>query len=171
MLKKFFYLIKIVIITPIWTILYFWVARWFLLFLWNFDIFSFFEASSRDNDWLKIAEFWNRGGVINTLKDIAFMFSISLFFPLWLYSLYKLIKVKFINIVLYPLERHNKKMLEKYGGSSSRIVFKNLTTAREDVSIDDMVNQKMKQLMEENEKDLESDKIRTIIKDKIKNKK
>lgn len=164
MIKKIFLFNKFLLVSAGWSYLYFAIVRYLLLYFWNFDIFI-------TEYWVTIAEFWNRGGVINKLKDIAFIATIAAIIPLWLYTLIKLIKFKYVKIIIYPIEIYDRYMIKKFG-KSSRISFKNLTTSSKDLSFEEMVDLKMKEITKKNENiELEADKIRNVIKEKIKNKK
>lgn len=165
MFKKVSFLLKIIIISTVWSIIYFILARSLFLYLWNFDILI-------TENWLKILKFWNAGGVINKLKDFIFVLSLLVILPIWLYCLIKLIKYKFVNLIIIPINAYNNYITKKYGSSSSRIVFRNISSGKkEGTSIEDMVNIKMKEIDEENNKELEATKIRNVIKEKIQNKK
>lgn len=135
----------------------------FLCF-WNFDIML-------TQYWLKIANFWNDGGTINRFNDIVFVLSIFLIIPFWLYVLIKLINFKLLNLLLYPVNRYNNYIAKKYGPDSSKIRFKNLGSVSKDISIEEMVNMRMKESEKKGEKELEATRIRNIIREKIKNKK
>lgn len=164
MIKKIFLFNKFLLVSTGWSYLYFTVVRYLFQYFWNFDIFI-------TEYWVTIAEFWNHGGVINKLKDVAFISAIAAIIPLWLYTLVKLIRFEYVKIIIYPIEMYDKYMMKKFG-RSSRISFKNLTTSSKDLSFEEMVDLKMKEITKKDEnKELEADKIRSVIKEKIKSKK
>lgn len=164
MFKKIIRFFKILLISTVWSYLYFITVRFIFLYIWKFDILL-------TEYWVTIAEFWNSGGVISKFKDFMFVSSLIIIIPLWLYMLIKLIKFDYTNIIVYPVKLYNSYIEKKYGSNSSRIAFKNIGISHNDVSFEDMVKMKMKESEKGGEKELEATKIRNIIKEKIKNKK
>ncbi|MFV0626915.1 MAG: hypothetical protein ACK5N8_06180 [Alphaproteobacteria bacterium] len=165
MLKNILFLIKILLVSLIWSILYFSGLHFVFSHFWNFDIF-YVEY------WRTILEFWDGGGIIKTGKDVALIAMIFLALPIWLFSLIKLCKFKYSQIIIYPVKIYDQYQLKKYNPNDTRIVIKNLSTKAEKVTIEDLINQKIKEKKKSKEEDgLEADKIRSSIQDKIKNKK
>ncbi|MDD4556845.1 MAG: hypothetical protein PHE89_05935 [Alphaproteobacteria bacterium] len=166
MLKKIFLLIKFSITTMAWGYIYFHAMRFLFLKFWNFDIVYL-------ENWNIIAEFWQGGGIIQTSKDILFMTSIILSLPLGLYILKKSLSFKYTSLITKPIEIYDRYILNKYDGNSSRLVLKNLSTKAEKVSLEDLIETKIKEKEKEDNKDknLKADEIRLNIQSKIKNKK
>ena len=150
----------------VWSIIYFTCLRFVFAYFWNFDIF-YVEY------WGVISEFWQRGGVIKTGKDMSLIFAIFMVIPLWLLTLVIFVKFNYTKIIIFPVKLYDRYMLLKYDPNEERIVIKNLSTKKEKMTIDDMINAKMKQMKKEKDadKNLEADKIRSTIQEKIKNKK
>ncbi|MDR1694183.1 MAG: hypothetical protein LBR70_03205 [Lactobacillaceae bacterium] len=164
MIRKLGTLCKAVLISTIWSYAYFHIVHFIFLHIWKFDII-FTEY------WVAFAKFWNSGGVINKFKEVMFIVALFAAIPIWLYTLIKLLKLKYINMLIYPINTYNNYITKKYGADSSRIMFKNLGTGKKDLTIEEMVQLKLKETERKGEKELEATKIRNIIQEKIRNKK
>lgn len=126
MLKKFFHLIRFLLIGTIWTLVFLVLSSLIMYQVWNFDIFNF-------GDWQTIERFWNSGGTIKIAKDYAFIGSIILIPILWIWILYKLNKINWLDIILAPVHSYNAWIIRCYGSDSKRIVLKNIKSSQDNI--------------------------------------
>lgn len=147
-------IIKFIIIGSVWTYLYVRLSRFLVLEIWNFDILS--------KQWSIIGDYWNSGGKI-TGKDFVFLLTLIFIIPIWLWSLIKLCKANLLNIILFPITYYNKKMIDKYGQDTKRVVLKNIG-AMQKLDLNYIVEEKLKKVYPDSKEEVD---IRSTIQEKI----
>lgn len=123
MLKKTLKFFRNLLIGAVWTYVLLACAAVLLFSVWNFNLFSL-------RDWKTISDFWNAGGIIKTSRDYLFLLSLLLLPLLWIWGWRKLIRVNYLNLLLFPLNAYNRHIINKYGHDSPRIVLRNLKSSQ-----------------------------------------
>ncbi|MBE6452166.1 MAG: hypothetical protein E7012_01585 [Alphaproteobacteria bacterium] len=83
-----------------------------------------------EHSWQIIRSFWNAGGTIKALSDYVFIIVLLSTPFIWILGLKKLLKIKYISLLLYPLNLYNRYIINKYGSDSSRIVLRNIKSGQ-----------------------------------------
>ena len=155
MIKKFFHFIRFMLIGVLWSYFFITLANLLMYKLWNF---SFFSARS----WKTLSYFWNNGGIIKTAPDYAFLAMLLAMPFLWIWGWRRLCRVNYVDILLFPLNAYNRRIISKYGHDSSRIVLKNLKSSQKMI---EEIKDKIESIKPEKAK--EGNTIRTRILQKI----
>ena len=157
MVKKFFRLLKLLVVTAFWTWIYMLFADWLMIKVWNFNFLS-------TKDWQTINAFWNGGGVIKEGKDYLFLGTLLLIVPLWYWILRVLCRISYLRLLLTPLTCYNNYIIRKYGADSRRIILKNLGTGRK---IKEELAARLPKAKPKEEMNLEASQIRNSIQEKL----
>lgn len=122
-MKKLLSIFRAFAIGIIWTYVFLVAANFVMYKLWSFN---FMSARS----WQTISRFWEAGGVIKTTRDYIFLLMLVSLPFLWLWGWRKLLRIDYLDILLYPLNAYNRHIINKYGHDSSRIVLRNLKSSQ-----------------------------------------
>lgn len=136
MLRKIFRLIRNLLIGALWTYVFLFLISMTFLLIWNFN---FFSARS----WQTITAFWQAGGTIKTGSDYVFLLALISVPFIWIWGLGRLIRVNYLNILLWPVMAYNRRIINKYGHESCRIILKNLKSSQEQI---EAVKQKLESI-------------------------
>ncbi len=158
MFQKLFKLIKFLIVSVLWSGVWFTLTDKIIAKVWNFD---FLKASQ----WHFVSEFWRRNGTFYGKSDYLLFLSLLIIIVLWGIGLYKLYKVNYIRFFLKPLEYFSNRDIEKYEKESKHVVIKNLVVG-EKITIDDLIAEKIQE-EEKEPKIKESEALRQNISQKI----
>ena len=137
MFKKIGHLLKFLIIGVLWST--FWVAltQQIILRIWNFNYISL-------KQWQMVRAFWQQNGVIKGLSDYMLFIALSVVLLVWYFGFKKLYNTDYLKLFLRPFEYFNKKQIEKYESEGKHVVIKNLVVG-EKMTIEDLINQKIKE--------------------------
>ncbi len=156
-MKKILKYIRTTISLGIWTYLYMLISGSLYIFIWNFNIFS------ADN-WNIVYRYWESGGVIHTWKDYLLLLFLIAYIPFWYIGWKYFHKLNFLQILLWPINKYNQHMIEKYGADSNHIVLKYMGTGGIKIEEEIEIKSKPKTKIET---DAEVNKIRSAIAEKI----
>ena len=156
-MRKFFCLLRTLLIGVIWTYIFLALSGLLFIRLWNFNFLA-------PSGWRTISDFWQVGGVIKTSRDYLFLLMLAAVPGVWLWGWRRLLRIGYFNLLLSPVNRYNRYVINKYGHNSKRIVLKNLKSSQK--MIDDIKNQlesikpespkEVKNIREEIQKKIES---------------
>lgn len=132
MIRKLLNFIRFLLIGSVWTAVYLVLVNTLLYHVWHFNLFSV-------RSWQTISAYWQAGGVIKTSSDYIFLTALIITPILWIIGWRFLLKVNYLNILLYPLNTYNRYIISKYGHQSSRIMLKNIKSSQE--MIEEVKNQ------------------------------
>lgn len=132
MFKSIFRFIRFVIIGFAWSYLFIFCANFLMYGLWNFNILS-------ARSWQTITAFWQSGGVIKTGKDYIFLIMLFSLPIIWIFGWRYFNRISYKDILLWPINAYNRRIIRKYGHDSSRIVLKNMKSSQK--MIEDIKNE------------------------------
>jgi|GEM_PF-6382274 len=137
MFKKIGHLLKFLIIGVLWST--FWVAltQQIVLRIWNFNYISL-------KQWQMVRAFWQQNGVIKGLSDYMLFITLLVVLLVWYFGFKKLYHTDYVKLFLRPFEYFNKKQIEKYESEGKHVVIKNLVVG-EKMTVEDLINQKIKE--------------------------
>lgn len=158
MLQKLGKLIKFLIVSVLWSVVWLTLTQKVIVKIWNFN---FLETSQ----WRFVSEFWRRNGTFYGKSDYLLFLSLLIILILWGIGLYKLYKVNYVRLFLKPLEYFSNRQIEKYAEENKRVVIKNLVVG-EKITIDDLIAEKIHE-EEKEPKIKESEALRQNISQKI----
>lgn len=144
MLRKIFRFIRNLFIGALWTYVFLFAVSFAFLLIWNFN---FFSARS----WQTIIAFWQAGGIIKTGGDYVFLLALICVPVLWLWGWRRLVRVDYLNFLLWPINAYNRRIINKYGHESGRIILKNLKSSQEQI---EAVKQKLESIRPEKPKEV-----------------
>lgn len=156
MLKFIFKFIRTFSIGLIWSYLYLLISNTILIYFWNFNVLS-------SNSWKLVKSFWERGGTIHTGIDYMLLSLLILLIPLWIWGWKRLCKFSYLNILFWPIQAYNNHIIRKYGGSSSRIILRNMGRSKKITEEIEQMSTPAQQI----KTDVEVNKIRNAISEKI----
>lgn len=131
-MKRIYKIFRTTLIGIIWTYLFLVIANYAMYALWNFNLLS-------ARSWQTISRFWEGGGIINTTADYIFLLMLFVLPFLWILGWFKVLKIDYLSILLYPINAYNRHIINKYGHNSSRIVLKNIKSSQK--MIEEIKNQ------------------------------
>lgn len=136
MIKKIGKLLKASIIGAIWTSFFVLSVRCLLLWIWQFDLLS-------KKQWDLVSRYWNSNGVIVGVSDYMFFTTLFLSLIIWIWGWRRLMRVNYLDILIWPLRYMNDRQLRKYESKSSHIVIKNISVG-EKLTVEDVIKERMK---------------------------
>ena len=152
MIKK---LLKTLVVTGVWTVLYLFVTRFLFVCFVGWDYLS-------PLDWQRIEHRWKSGAAINSFHDYMVLFVLLMLAPMWFYGCKYWTRVNYIELLLYPFKLANKIKLRRYSAGSKRIVLRNIGTG---MKVEEEI--KLKTAAIKPEERNEAEKIRNAIRKKI----
>lgn len=156
-MKKLFKIISLSISFLVWTYLYILLSGLILIYFWNFNILS-------SQSWNIVRQYWESGGVIRTWQDYLLVLYLLCYLPLW-YIGWKYVKnTNWLQVLLWPINRYNRYIIDKYGDSEQHVSLKNMGTGG--IKIEEEIELKAKP-QSKIETDAEVNKIRAAVKEKI----
>lgn len=161
--KKLLAFLKWAIVGIIWTYIYLFITMVLFKSTWGFNYMS-------RSSWGVISTFWEQGGRIKSGSDYLFVICLILLIPLWIWGWKKLYKANYVAILLVPLLWYQNRSANKYMKSMSRIKIHNIG-----ISIGDDVKQDFENKLKRQQTEIEkapkaSQRIRSGLKNKLKNK-
>ena len=159
MIKKLFLAFRFLVISCAWTIVWFGLTQQAVLRIWNFNFLSRAQ-------WKYIASFWQANGTIKGASDYLLFLTVLFVFLLWIWWGRKLLKVRYFKLFLKPFESFSKRQIDKYANEGKNVVVKNLVMG-EKITLDDLINEKIKEEEKAQETTKESEKLRADITKKI----
>ena len=144
MLRKVCRLIRNLLIGVLWTYVFLFLVSMAFLLIWNFN---FFSARS----WQTITAFWQAGGIIKTGGDYVFLLALVTVPIIWIWGWKKLARIDYLNLLLWPVNAYNRRIINKYGHESGRIILKNLKSSQEQI---EAVKQKLASIQPEKPKEV-----------------
>ncbi len=154
-MKKIFKFIRFTLIGSIWSYCFFFITNFAFYNIWNFNFMS-------SKSWKTVSAFWNRGGIIKSSSDYIFFFVMISLPLIWILCWKKLLKVNYTDLLLYPIKAYNRRIIQKYGTDSPRIVLKNMKSNQK---IIDEIKEQIASIKPEKNK--ESGNIRSEINKKL----
>ncbi len=118
-MKKILSFFRILLIGSLWTFLFLIIASLWMGHFWNFNILS-------AEHWEKIRYFWTHGGVIKQQRDLMFSLNILILPFIWVYVWRKLLKINYLNVLLWPINAYNNWALKRLKKEAQRIVLRNI---------------------------------------------
>lgn len=155
-LKKF---VRFLAISFVLSIFFLYISRILLKLIWNFDILS---AKS----YQIILEYWEKGGVFNTFKDISLGIAFILLPIIWLVCSYKLYKYGVGRFLSKPIIKIYRKITRPKNMEIEHISIKNL--GNKDKTLDEIISEKMKEKRINNQSESVCRSLREQISAKIK---
>ena len=137
MFKKFGLFLKFLTVGGLWSA--FWIAltQQIVLKIWNFNYVPL-------KQWSLIKAFWDKNGVIREISDYMLFITLFVILFVWYFGLKKLYHTDYVKLFLRPFEYFHKKQIEKYTTESKHVVIKNLVVG-EKMTVEDLINQKIKE--------------------------
>lgn len=155
MLKKIWKIMRASIIGLIWTYVFLIAANLFLIFVWNFNLFS-------TQSWRHISYFWNHGGIIRQAQDYVFLLVLCSLPIFWLRLWFLLLKIDYLDILFTPVSIYNNFIIRHFGNDSKRIILKNLKPSRK---TEEVIKEKIERIKTPQQKEV--DNIRREVQEKI----
>lgn len=137
MIKKFFLIIRFLIIVFVWTLFWGCLTQQIVLRIWNFNFLS-------ARQWQYISSFWQANGTIQGASDYLLFSTLLLVGVFWIWWGRKLLKVQYFRLLLKPFESFAKHQINKYIEEGKHNVVKNLVIGQK-LTLDDLINEKIKQ--------------------------
>ena len=156
-MKKLLKIFSLVLSLIVWTYLYVILFGQILLCFWNFNILS---AQS----WNIVYQYWESGGIIRTWQDYLLLLCLVLYLPLWYIGWKHFRRISWLQVLLWPLNRYNRYLVDKYGEGAQHITIKNMGTGG--IKIEEEIEQKAKP-QTKIETGEEVNKIRAAVTEKI----
>lgn len=156
-MKKLLKLITSGIFLIVWTYIYLTLSGLILIYFWNFNFFS-------KHSWMTIYQYWENGGIIYSWKDYTLIILLLCYLPLWYLGWKKAKKIDWISIILWPINKYNQKIMDKYEDEIQHLTIKNMGTS--DVKIEEQIEMMSKPKVKI-ETDAEVKKIRSAVSEKI----
>ena len=122
-MKKIYKIFRTFLIGAVWTYFFLTVANYIMFSLWNFN---FMSARS----WQVLNKFFETDWALKTKADYFFLLMLFILPFLWVWGWIKVLKINYLNILLYPINAYNRYIINKYGHDSSRIVLKNIKSSQ-----------------------------------------
>ena len=161
MIKKFGKFIRFCFILSVWTAIFLTLSELFFKYIWKFRLFD-------KKYWQIISQFWESGGIINSWKEMLFVFCLAMIIPLWFIGLRKALKVSIVKVIFFPIFWYNAYQEKKYTKTPKNIVLKNMgvTLGKKSAkqNLEEMISSRMPK--ETDKKDLNSSKIRSSFEEK-----
>lgn len=157
MIKKIGRLIKFVLLSLIWTIVFLNVSRLLIYYIWKFNILN-------TKQWSMIVQYWNNNGVISGFSDISFFIVLILTLVIWIWGIRKVNKINYLKLFIKPLEYIANREIKKYENVDTHVVIKNISVG-EKLTIEDVIKDRIKQEKANVAKD--ADSLRKNITEKI----
>ena len=156
MLKKIGKFIRFLLLSSVWTIVFFTLSRLLMRMVWEFDILSL-------KQWNVIVEYWNNNGVITGSDYILFVALIAII-VIWIIGLRKVNSINYLKLLLKPIEYFANREIQKYENIDTHVVIKNISVG-EKLTIEDVIKDRIKQEKAAIAKD--ADSLRKSISQKI----
>ena len=122
-MKKLLKIFRTALIGLLWTYFFLIISNYLMYQLWSFNFMS-------AHSWQTISRYWNSVGVINSAPDYIFLLMLFSLPLVWLIGWILLLRVDYLNILLYPINAYNRRIINKYGHDSSRVVLRNLKSSQ-----------------------------------------
>lgn len=158
-MKKIKNLIRFLIISFIVLIFFLFIGRILLRLIWNFDILS-------TKSYQILLEYWEKGGVFSTFKDISLGVVFILLPIIWLICSYKLYKYGLGRFLTIPIIKVYRKLTRPKNMEIEHVAIKNL--GNKDKSLDEIISEKIKEKGVNNQEENTSRNLREQIAAKIK---
>ncbi len=133
-MKKLKKILRFCVISAV--VLVFWIGLCHVLFklIWNFDILS-------REPYLVLYNYWEQGGVFNTLRDCSLGVSLFLMPVLWLLFSYKLYKYGLGKFLLMPFVKLYRRITRPKDIEAPHVPIKNL--GGKDRSLNEIISEKL----------------------------
>lgn len=159
MIKNILKFIRFWAIGFMWTGIYGYLVRLFLIKFWQFDILY-------RKQWIVIKGFWNSNGVIHGVSDYLLLVSMFILLLIWGWGWYRLYKINYGKKLVGFVNYISGRGLKKYEESAEHVVIKNLKVG-EKLTVEDVIQDRIKQ--EKTEKSQEAGDLRKKVSEKIVN--
>jgi len=158
--------LRYILIGTGWTAAYFFLVRWVMAYFWGFDPFE-------PKYWQIIGNFWQNGGVIDSLPEYLFLFMLIAIIPLWIWGWKVANRVSYVRVIFFPVFWYHDYINRKYAEApAGRVIIKNMGGGKnKKVSSQQMMEEMIASRMPQptQKKDLNSSKIRSIFEKKSRN--
>ena len=135
-MKKLRKFIRFSVISFIVLIVFLFISRIVLKLIWNFDILAL-------KSYRIMLEYWEKGGVFSTFKDLSLGAFFILFPILWLICSYKLYKYGLGRFLATPIIKIYRKMTRPKNMEVEHVCIKNL--GNKDKSLDEIISEMIKE--------------------------
>ena len=157
MIKKLGRLIKFVLLSFVWTIVFLNISRLLIYYIWKFNVLN-------PKQWNMIGQYWNNHGVISGFSDISFFIVLILSIVIWIWGIRKVNKINYFKLFIKPLEYIANREIKKYENVDTHVVIKNISVG-EKLTIEDVIKDRIKKEKASVAKD--ADSLRKNITEKI----
>jgi len=156
MFWKVLKLVRVILITLIWTLLYAKYGNMILTKLVGFDFFN-------NRHWQVIQNQWNRGWTISSQREYLLVTGIILFIPIWFAGLVLAIRTNLIIFIIYPIRIFDKIIYVLSGNKEEHryILLNMIKTTKLKDSIDQYITPR------KSKTELEAEKIRVEVRKKV----
>lgn len=158
-MKKIKNFIRFFIISIVVLIFFLLITRIIIKQVWSFDIFS-------AKYYIMVAEYWEKGGVFSTFKDLSLGCIFILLPIIWLVCSYKLYKYGVGRFLAMPIIKLYRKITGPKNMEVEHVSIKNLGSKSK--SLDEIISEKIKEKGLENSQTNTSYSLREQISAKIK---
>lgn len=158
MIKKILKFFKFFVVGVVWTPAFLYLARWLMIWIWQFDIFY-------KKQWVVMAGFWNNNGVIIGFSDYMLFTALLVLILLWILGWRFFYKADYLKILMIPVNYIANYEIKKYEKEDKHVTFKNIAIA-EKMTIEDVIQERI-QKEKDKEHIKEADQLRKKISEKI----
>jgi len=138
-MKKIKNFIRFAFISVIVLVLVVGVCRFLFRLFWNFDILNY--AS-----YVKVANYWEAGGVFNTFKDCSLGFCLLMLPLVWLFLSYKLYKYGLMKFLTMPIIKTYRHFSRPKNMDIEHVTIKNMGS--KDRTLDEIIADRLKEKKE-----------------------
>ena len=159
MFKKLGLFLRFLVIAAVWSAFWLFLTQQLVLRIWNFNYIS-------PKQWSLIKAFWDKNGVIREASDYMLFITLLVILIVWYIGFKKLYHTNYVKLFLRPFEYFHKKRIEQYTTESKHVVIKNLVVG-EKMTLEDLINEKIKEEKGQKASHKESEILRETISKKI----